>query len=418
MTKKTTMRIAYLTQSYPPMISGAAIAVEQLAKEMAGRGHQVLVIAASDRGQLYYSLQKNLTVLRLQSSHNPMRVGQRFLLYPRFAVMKALHEFKPEIIHGHEPLLCWIGFEYARLRNIPTTLTMHMLPWFVAGYLPDRATLRRLAEQASWMYFRILAGNFTSIITTTKTASTTISNVTGIHSETIPCGIDTRTFHPPLSSDFETATRTRLNLPSNVPLILHVGRLDLEKNVDRILQAAASAMRHSNAHLLIVGDGREKSALMKLSQSLGIADRTHFSGYLSAKEGLPDIYRMANLFVLASEVESQGLVLLEAAASGLPLVAVDATSIPELVHDGVNGYLSKPGDVRSLAAAMEKLLRDPNKARQMGRESHTLAKQYDIQKVREMHEQFYDKLIKQQKAGNRDQLSSWKRVKAWMGFSK
>lgn len=412
------MRIAYLTQSYPPMISGAAIVAEQLAKEMAERGHQVLVIAASDREQPYISLQKNITVLRLKSIRNPMRVGQRFLLYPRSAVMKALVEFKPEIIHGHEPWLCWIGFEYARRMNIPTTLTMHMLPWFVAGYLPRQSILHKMTERASWMYFRIFARNFTSIITTTKTASRMISKKTGIHHDMISCGIDMRMFYPPLSPDFETATRTRLNLPPNIPIILHVGRLDPEKNVDRILQAAALAMRQSNAHLLIVGDGREKSALMKLSQSLGIANRTHFSGYLSAKDGLPDIYRMASLFVMASEIESQGLVLLEAAASGLPLVAVDATSIPELVRDGVNGYLSKPGDVRSLAAAMEKLLRDPKIARQMGRESHIFAKQYDLQKVREMHEQLYDKLIKQQKAGKRNQRSSWKRVKAWMGFSK
>jgi glycosyltransferase involved in cell wall biosynthesis len=186
--------------------------------------------------------------------------------------------------------------------------------------------------------------------------------------------------------------------------------------VDRILQAAALTMRQSDAHLLIVGDGREKSALMKLSQSLGIADRTHFSGYLSAKDGLPDIYRMANLFVMASEIESQGLVLLEAAASGLPLVAVDATSMHEIVQHSVNGYLSKRGDIPSLANAMTTILNNPETAQQMGIESHTLSAKYDIRNVQNMHEQLYEKLIKQHKAGKRTR-SSWKRVKAWMGFS-
>jgi glycosyltransferase involved in cell wall biosynthesis len=412
------MRIVYLSQSYHPMISGAAIVAEQLAKEMAERGHQILVIAASDREQPYLSLQKNLTILRLKSIRNPMRVGQRFLIYPRSAVMTALHKFKPDIIHGHEPLLCWIGFAYARQMNISTTLTMHMLPWFVAGYLPRQSLLHRVAERASWMYFRIFARNFTSIITTTKTASETIFKKTGMHHDMISCGIDMRMFHPPLSPDVEPATRTRLNLPSNIPVILHVGRLDPEKNVDRILQAAALTMRQSEAHLLIVGDGREKSSLMKLSHTLGITDRTHFSGYLSAKDGLPDIYRMANLFVMASEIESQGLVLLEAAASGLPLVAVDATSIHEIVHEGVNGYLAKPGDVHSLANAMTTLLNNPETAQQMGRESYTLAKQYDLQTVCELHEQLYDKLIKGYKAETRTPASSWKRVKTWMGFSK
>jgi glycosyltransferase involved in cell wall biosynthesis len=194
------------------MISGAAIVAEQLAKEMAEQGHQVLVICASDREQPYISLQKNITILRLQSIRNPMRVGQRFLLFPGTAVMNALHEFKPDIIHGHEPWLAWIGFAYARRMNIPTTLTMHMLPWFVAGYLHEHSPLHRLAEQASWMYFRLFARNFTSIIATTKTASETISTKTDIRHETIPCGIDTGIFHPLQSSDLETATRTKLNL--------------------------------------------------------------------------------------------------------------------------------------------------------------------------------------------------------------
>ena len=77
------MRIAYLAQSYPPMVSGAAIVAEKLAMEMAQRGHQVLVIAASDKDHPYITLQKNLTVIRLRSIYNPMRVGQRFLLFPR-----------------------------------------------------------------------------------------------------------------------------------------------------------------------------------------------------------------------------------------------------------------------------------------------------------------------------------------------
>lgn len=411
------MRIAFLTQSYPPMISGAAIAVKQLANEMAKHGHHVLVIAASDRKQPYVSMEYNLSVIRLKSIRNPMRVGQRLLVYPRTSVLKALHEFKPDIIHGHEPLLCWIGFEYARQMNVPTTLTMHMLPWFVTGYLPKPGVLQRLTEQTVWLYVRIFANNFTSIITTTKTASMTVSKTAGIRTETIPCGIDTRMFHPSLFRESEIAARGRLNLPPDVPILLHVGRLDPEKNVDRILQAAALTMRESNAHLLIVGDGREKTALMKLSQSLGIADRTHFSGYLTAREGLPDIYRIAALFVMASEVESQGLVLLEAAASGLPLVAVDATSIAEIVYNGVNGYLVHPGDLHALGTAMTNLLNDPEKARQMGRESRKLAKYYDIQSVQKMHEGLYDRLVRQRDAGKPYPSSSWKRVKSWMGFS-
>ena len=84
------MRIAYLTQAYPPMVSGAAISVQQLAETMAGHGHQVLVIAASDRKYPYNLYGNNLTIMRLNSFHNPMRVGQRILLYPRQTILRAL----------------------------------------------------------------------------------------------------------------------------------------------------------------------------------------------------------------------------------------------------------------------------------------------------------------------------------------
>ena len=149
------MRIAYLTQSYPPMISGAAMFASQLANAMAERGHQVLVIAASDRDQPYLVQNGNLTVLRLRSHHNPLRVGQRFLLYPRRATLKALREFQPDLIHTHEPLQMGnLGIEYAREAHIPITLTNHQLPWFAASYLPDKFGIRDLVENILWMYAR------------------------------------------------------------------------------------------------------------------------------------------------------------------------------------------------------------------------------------------------------------------------
>jgi len=79
------MRIAYLTQPYPPMVSGAAVVAEHLAKEMANRGHDVLVIAASDKEYAYTQITGNLTVIRLRSINNPLRVGQKILLLPRAA---------------------------------------------------------------------------------------------------------------------------------------------------------------------------------------------------------------------------------------------------------------------------------------------------------------------------------------------
>ncbi|MDQ3005443.1 MAG: glycosyltransferase, partial [Chloroflexota bacterium] len=388
------MRIAYLAQSYPPMVSGAAIVAEKLAREMARRGHQVLVIAASDKDQPYITLQENLTVLRLRSVYNPLRVGQRFLLFPRRAVLQALEEFQPDIIHSHEPLqMGWLGLTYAHRAPVPITLTVHQLPGFVSSYLPK--SVRPIVEKSLWTYASWLLRQFTIIITPTRSISTFIQQMTGLYVNVISCGLDLQTFHPPLSADDDLATRQKWNLPSRVPLILHVGRLDTDKHADRVIQAATQTIHQRNAHLVVVGDGRQKKHLIQLCRDLGIEERVHFTGFVSREQGLPELYRMATVFVTASEIETQGIVLLEAAASGLPLVAVNATCIPEIVYDGTNGYLTKSGDTHAMSRSLTSILNDPKLAASMGEVSRALAEGHPNQETFDEHERIYQKMIRE-----------------------
>jgi 1,2-diacylglycerol 3-alpha-glucosyltransferase len=390
------MRIAYFTQSYPPMVSGAAILVERLATSMAARGHQVLVIAASERNHPYVSHQENLTVLRLGSIHNPLRVGQRFLFYPRFKILQALDEFHPDVLHTHEPLLMsQLGLEYARRAQIPILLTVHQVPWFATRYLPNITGIRSTTESMLWAYARRMAQQFTSVITPSQTISDLVKTMTGAQPATISNGISLKLFGSRLSSENDAELRKRLQLPLHVPVILHVGRLDIDKNVERVIQAAAQAMEQTEAHLLVVGDGSEKQTLMKLCETLKIRGRAHFPGYIALQGGLPAIYRLASLFVTASEIEVQSLVLLEALASGLPIVAVRATFVPEIVQDGVNGCLVKSGDIHGLADAIFTLLQNPEKRYQMGEMSRRLAEAHDILLSMDLHEQFYSDLLKQ-----------------------
>lgn len=379
------MRIAYLTQPYPPMISGASIAAEQLAKGMAKRGHNVLVIAASDTGQAYQTRETNLTVLRLKSFSNPLRVKQRLLAFPHRSIMKALREFQPDLIHTHEPVqMGFLGLKYASSTRIPVILTAHQLPWFVIKYLPNIPVLRKLVERMVWTYAGWLSGSYSAIISPTRTISEVIQTKTGFYPTTIPYGVDLNTV-----TGEATEIRTRYNIPEHSPIILHVGRLDMDKNVERVLLAAETVIKKSNAHLLIVGDGSRKQALMELSSSLGIEARTHFVGFVSNKNELAKIYRSSDVFVTASEIETQGIVLLEAAASGLPIAAVNATCIPEVVHDGITGYLAQPGNIHALSRAIERLLERPIEKKRMLSECRKMVEKYRIESSVEMHEAFY-----------------------------
>ena len=218
--------------------------------------------------------------------------------------------------------------------------------------------------------------------------------MTGHEMNAISYGLDLQSFHPPLSGDDGLATRQKWQLPLNAPLILHVGRLDTDKHADRVILAAAQTLRQTNAHLLIVGNGRQKKHLTQLCRDLRIEERVHFTGYVSVEQGLPELYRIATVFVTASEIETQGIVLLEAAASGLPIVAVNATCIPEIVYDGANGYLTESGDTHAMSRSLTNILRNPHLAACMGKVSRELAEGHPNQETFDEHERMYQKMIR------------------------
>jgi glycosyltransferase involved in cell wall biosynthesis len=130
-----------------------------------------------------------------------------------------------------------------------------------------------------------------------------------------------------------------------------------------------------------------------LSAQLGIRARSLFPGFVTPTGDLPGLYRLASVFVMASEMETQGLAGLEAAASGLPIIAVRATALSELVHDGLNGYLVAPGDVEAMAEQMRLLLQNPERARKMGEAARALAEQHSLESALAAHEQFYQSLL-------------------------
>ena len=417
------MRIAYITQSYPPMVSGASIVVKNLAENMAVRGHKVLVIAASDRGKSYKIVNGNLTILRLRSLHNPLRVGQKFMLSPQRVLLQALRDFQPDLIHTHDALqLGVLCLMYKRTKKTPIVLTTHALPNFAAKYIPVIFSgFQPVMETFLWWYAWLILRQFDAVTTPTITTSGMISAITNIQPISISNGVDLDSFSPSrLFPDCETALRTKLNLPLKVPVVLHVGRLDTDKRVDQVIRASARAMQNSDLHLLVVGDGCQKARLMKLCKSLGIEKRCHFLGYVLIEDGLPDIYRLSNLFVTASEIETQGIVLLEAAASGLPIVAVRATCIPEIVHDGVNGYLTDSNDISAFANAITDLLSNSDKARKMGSNGRKLIQEHNILTTFDIYERLYTDLIKQkvfQPAPEKVKFHKWQeRAKEWLNL--
>lgn len=388
------MRIAYICQSYPPMISGASLAVQRLAEGMAARDHVVLVMTASERGDAYTEEFDNLKVRRLRAFQNPLRVDQSFLLWDRNIISAEFKEFKPQILHLHDPLNLGVaGLVTARRLQIPVALTLHQVPRFVSAYLPNVPALQNTVESGLWSYGSWLLQQCEKVIVPSHAIAEEIHSHDIQRPNVISNGIDLHTFNPdpPDPSERETLC-LRYGLDPDLPVVLHVGRLDVDKQANLVIRASAQAINQVDAQLLIVGDGRQREELIELCANLGIGRFCHFPGFVETNGDLPGLYRLAAVFVTASEIETQGLVILEAMASGLPVVAIKATCIPELVQDNVNGYLSQPGEVGQMSEQVLRILMSPNRAKEMGRVSRALAQEHSIDKSIDNHEELYQSI--------------------------
>jgi glycosyltransferase involved in cell wall biosynthesis len=243
----------------------------------------------------------------------------------------------------------------------------------------------RFPKDMAWRYTTTLFNRFPQV----TTPSDTMQRELIAHGLRVPLfaisnGVDTGLFQP----------RNNHWQPNpNHITILHIGRLGREKRVDATLRAFANIVSaHPNIRLLIVGVGSESNSLKTLSSTLNVADRVQFMGFVPHNR-LPEIYQKADIFVTASTIETQGLVVLEAMSSGLPIVGVDAMALPDLIRHGVNGYLVKPGNEEALAASMTQLIQSVELRHYMGRKSRSLALQHSLPKISQAYERLYQDAI-------------------------
>lgn len=389
------MRIAMVCQSYPPMVSGIAVAVRHLAEGLAHRGNDLLVLSASDRKDPYGEVRNGVQLIRLSSIPTPARRGQRWSWWSRDEVERHLDEFRPEVLHLHDPFLgAMVMPGYARDRGIPLIATAHALPIYPAAQFPDLPGLRTLVEAALWSFGSDLIAQCQAVVAPSRFTARQVDEHGGPGATVISNGVDLDRFRPgPATPAQRRQLAKRYGIDPDRPIILHVGRVDREKNVDDVVRAAFLAVTSIDAQLVVVGDGNRREDVEALADSLGIGERSRFVGFVEPDGDLPDLYRAGTLFVIASELESEGIVVLEAAACGLPIVAVNATSMPELVEETGCGFLVQPGDVQAMAARIVDILRDPTRRAALSAAALRMAQHHSLERTLQDHESLYRSLL-------------------------
>jgi glycosyltransferase involved in cell wall biosynthesis len=362
------LRVALFTNNYVPFCGGVTTSVETLRRGLAGRGHEVWVFAPRFPGAA-----DDPQVVRYPSI--PAATYPEFALAIPFsgAIAARVRALAIDVFHAQHPFLLGpTARRLARQHQRPLVFTYHTRYEKYAHYVPLQ---RRLVEAAAVRLSTRFAARATAVIAPSAVIRDELRD-RGVHAPiaVVPTGIDLTRFTP---GDRQGARR-ELGLAPEERVLLYVGRLDREKSVERIVLAFERiASTVPRTRLLLVGQGTQAEALRRLAGSLPIADRICFLGR-RAHADLPACYRAADLFVFASETETQGLVLAEAAACGLPAVAVAAPGCDEVVQDGASGLLTKP-EPAALAEAAIGLLVDDERRRALGvRAREVAALHFDV----------------------------------------
>ncbi len=390
------MRILTLSFGYPPTISGVSLVAQKLARAMVRRGHQVVVVTASETREPYETEDEGVRLVRVQAAPNPVWTEGPIAVPTHRQFETLAREFGPEIVHSHDPaLLALQARRVCREYGLPLCGTCHYVPRFVARHLSSSRGARSGIEALVWAESVWLYSWHDHVVFPTEAhRSAFLEQGLTVPTSIISNGIDTRRYTPHPAYDGEREEiEARYHLPE-APRILFVGRLAKDKEIDVLIQGLAQVRERCAAHLIVVGRGDYRQELEDRISVLRMEDRCHLLGFVP-EEDLPALYRATDLFALAATTEVQSLPTLQACATALPVVAANALALPELVHDGVNGRLITPGDDRGFGEAFVEILGDQAMREHMGQASLEIAAPHDEQLTFDAYEALYARLIRE-----------------------
>lgn len=316
------LRVAIITESWRPNVDGVVTRLDNTVRELRHAGHEVIVVAPSVDGELEELVQYRTPTLSLGWLY-----GGRPWAIPGRVVGRALAEFEPDVVHVVNPVLMGsLALQYAAKRY-PTVVSYHTDVSVYASMYHLGWLRPALHEVMRRVYRRADVRLATSDVGSRQLGELRIADV-----DLWGRGVDTSLFRPGRDG---TEMRKRLCPDPDRTLVLYVGRLAREKGCERLLALARDPGRY---HVALVGDGPDRERL----EELFTGTRSSFAGVLQG-EDLADAYAAADVFVFPSETDTLGLVLLEALATGLPVVATQSPAAQTVLGTCPSAILVPPG---------------------------------------------------------------------------
>ncbi|MGF1527004.1 MAG: glycosyltransferase [Candidatus Competibacterales bacterium] len=361
------MNIAMFSNTYAPIVGGVERSIDTFVEDFRHLGHNTLIFAPQFQG----AEQSSDTVVRLPAIKNAygpfsLRLPIDFILGP------ALREFAPDVIHCHQPFMLGdAALRQGHTLGIPVVFTYHTLYERYADSMGiDPILARRLA-----LLLPTAFANLCDAVIAPTASIAELCRGRGIDRpiHVVPTGIDITRFH----SGNRQTWRARLGAGDDDVVIGHLGRLVPSKNVEFLARAVAKTLAHSpRARFLLVGEGESRGAILAALDGAGVGDRVLAPGVLRG-DALVDAYAAMDLFTFTSTTDTQGVVLIESLAAGIPVVALDYPGPRDIIrHDREGHLLPANATFEAFAEALTSLVEDDARRRRYGEQGEVRARDF------------------------------------------
>lgn len=337
------MNILMMTNTFLPHVGGVANSIASFSEVYRRQGHRVMVVAP-EYGE---TPAREKDVVRIPAIQRFNKSEFSVVLpLPRFFA-KIVEQFEPDLVHSHHPFLMGgTALRIAHTHQLPLVFTHHTMYERYTHNVPgDCRALKKFIIRLATSY-----GNLCDQVFAPSPSLAEVLSKRGVTTpiSVVPTGIDPVRFSRGSGAGFRAA----LDIPADALLIGHLGRMAPEKNLDFLGQAICAFLKTApGAHFLLIGSGPAVKPLKEIFAAAELADRLHYIGILDGAL-VGSAYQSMDLFAFASESETQGIVLLEAMAAGVPVMALDAPGAREIVVDGENGRLLVRPSVAQFSEAL------------------------------------------------------------------
>ena len=377
------MKILMFTNTFTPRLGGVTQSILTLRQELSLRGHSTLIVTATPQSEVG----GETGVLRVPVLAHTKRADWPLPIVSR-RVRHEIESFGPDIIHAHHPFLLGRTALHAAARfDVPIVFTFHTRYDLYLRYRLGGIGLERFLRRSTMAFC--------------QSANAVIAPSESIRCMLLASGLLTPVVTTPSGIDVARVAngtlhrlRKALGIGADAFVIGHIGRLEAEKNLDFLASAVAAFLRASpDAVFLVGGNGTQQRAIMQALSDAGVADRVFFLGSLAGRS-VADALSAMDVFVFSSLTETQGLIVAEAQAAGVPVIALDAPGVHETMTKGGGILLDRHATAVEFAQALHSFRRlDPSEKRRLQDQAVNNAARHSVQNMADATEALYAGLV-------------------------